>query len=503
MKKTKKLLVIVGGIVGVCVLLILAFIAEENLRGRILLGQVQRRLRAQHEALTLAELRLPDLPKEENAGPAIVQAAKELDALARSNPLASAGSSVMAMGEPGQAKVRHHEPFFPSMLALGQPKRDGKPPTYEWSQAERELANAEASLSKLRQALRQPVAVPVVDYGKDLSERFESAPWKASIWFLTAAVDALHAQNLEAAVENIAASLSLADYQSRDHRMMGQISAMTVNGSTLALIWAALQDDGWTDAQLARLQAALSRAHTLEDALGNFELERAMIASRFAQIRQSNNARLIVFRLEGINLVEEMLGDKETPMPSEWIIQLRSVLWWAAWAEQDEARALQRWQEFLVNARLLRKEKSWTAFAKRYPKDEHKLQGLALWRGSFSETLNPQTGWALLSRVARMETQRQMTLAAIALKRCALRTGGAPPSLEALVPDLLPEVPTDLMDGRPLRYRRAEDGKTFVLYSVGTDGQDNGGDPTPGANGKLRDLWAGRDVLWPRAVTAR
>jgi len=34
-------------------------------------------------------------------------------------------------------------------------------------------------------------------------------------------------------------------------------------------------------------------------------------------------------------------------------------------------------------------------------------------------------------------------------------------------------VPADLYDGMPLRLRRLEDG--LVIYSVGPDGQDNGG----------------------------
>ena len=96
-----------------------------------------------------------------------------------------------------------------------------------------------------------------------------------------------------------------------------------------------------------------------------------------------------------------------------------------------------------------------------------------------------------------------MTLAALALKRYAGRHGGAlPPSLSTLVPELLPEAPTDWMDGQLLRYRPAADGRTFLLYSVGIDGRDDGGDPIPAAGADRRDgLWSGRDAVWPAAVT--
>jgi hypothetical protein len=58
------------------------------------------------------------------------------------------------------------------------------------------------------------------------------------------------------------------------------------------------------------------------------------------------------------------------------------------------------------------------------------------------------------------------------------------------------------MNGEPLRYRLTSDGD-FVLYSVGTDGRDNGGDPNPlpGLSGAIHRLWNGRDIVWPKPAT--
>lgn len=62
--------------------------------------------------------------------------------------------------------------------------------------------------------------------------------------------------------------------------------------------------------------------------------------------------------------------------------------------------------------------------------------------------------------------------AAIALYR---KQRGAPPDhLDALVPEFLPEVPSDPFDGNPLRYRRTEHG--WKLWSVGYDLKDDGGE---------------------------
>jgi hypothetical protein len=92
-----------------------------------------------------------------------------------------------------------------------------------------------------------------------------------------------------------------------------------------------------------------------------------------------------------------------------------------------------------------------------------------------------------------------MTLAAIALKRYQLRHGKLPSSLEALVPEFLPALPYDYMSAKPLCYRHKTDG-SYVLYSVGVDGKDDGGDPTP-LPGTPPGLWGGRDAVWPSPAT--
>jgi hypothetical protein len=52
------------------------------------------------------------------------------------------------------------------------------------------------------------------------------------------------------------------------------------------------------------------------------------------------------------------------------------------------------------------------------------------------------------------------------------------------------------MDGQPLRYQFKGTGQ-FILYSVGEDGQDNGGDASLAKSGGQPGLWEGRDVVWP------
>jgi hypothetical protein len=76
--------------------------------------------------------------------------------------------------------------------------------------------------------------------------------------------------------------------------------------------------------------------------------------------------------------------------------------------------------------------------------------------------------------------------------------------LNALVPEFLAAVPMDLIDGQPLRYRLNADG-SFVLYSVGENGKDDGGNPALEPNVKSTSYqWQNANALdwvWPQPAT--
>jgi len=97
-----------------------------------------------------------------------------------------------------------------------------------------------------------------------------------------------------------------------------------------------------------------------------------------------------------------------------------------------------------------------------------------------------------------------MAVAALAIERYKLRVGKVPADLAALVPEYLPAIPHDFMDGNDLHYRPSSDGKTYLLYSVGDDGKDDGGDPSPvkTATASHRGFWDGRDAVWPQPASA-
>jgi hypothetical protein len=81
----------------------------------------------------------------------------------------------------------------------------------------------------------------------------------------------------------------------------------------------------------------------------------------------------------------------------------------------------------------------------------------------------------------------------IALERYHLVHGMFPESLDALAPQFIAKLPHDIMNGRPLKYRRTNDGQ-FVLYSVGWNEADDGGVVALRENGSV-DIEKG-DWVW-------
>jgi len=76
-----------------------------------------------------------------------------------------------------------------------------------------------------------------------------------------------------------------------------------------------------------------------------------------------------------------------------------------------------------------------------------------------------------------------------ALERYRLAHGTYPETLDALIPQFMDQIPTDLIGGGPLHYHRTDDGK-FLLYSIGWNETDDGGTP-----GTLKDAKQG-DWVW-------
>jgi hypothetical protein len=172
--------------------------------------------------------------------------------------------------------------------------------------------------------------------------------------------------------------------------------------------------------------------------------------------------------------------------------------WRWIWSYRDEQRYLEFMQTMIDSARDAQKRQA----VLRLP--VLKVTSLPLQETENTANWNVMDSMTdgikrFVVRAMRAQTLVNMVAAAIALERFRLSRHSYPPDLASLAPDFLLAVPIDCMDGHDLRYRLNRDG-TFLLYSVGEDGIDNDGDPTP-VEGRNPGFLSGRDWVWPRAAT--
>ncbi len=160
---------------------------------------------------------------------------------------------------------------------------------------------------------------------------------------------------------------------------------------------------------------------------------------------------------------------------------------WLALAEAESSKPLWRQDPERITRELQRRTDS-TLYIARY-------LSLPL----LVETLGP------LGRSAELVTQQRDAIGvAIALELYRRRHGDWPDRLELLVPSMLPMIPVDRFDGRPIKYR-VENGAP-ILYSVGADTDDDGGRQPEGGRAARQATMLNHDrtpltdsdwVLWP------
>lgn len=78
----------------------------------------------------------------------------------------------------------------------------------------------------------------------------------------------------------------------------------------------------------------------------------------------------------------------------------------------------------------------------------------------------------------------------VALRRHHLDTGRYPAKLADLSPKYLKQIPADPFGGKALRYRLVDNGKSYLLYSIGPNLKDDGGKP-----GECRDANLAEDLV--------
>jgi hypothetical protein len=460
-------------------------------------ARYQQQLVRAGEKLKLEELLPPPTPPDQNGAPLFRETIGNWGP-GYTNLLDKNAPVGMRMVAPGKAMVGWSQPDV---------RADG---TNTWNEVEAALAQYSANLELVREAAE----FPVFDFHLDYRQGFtlllpHLAPLKRSEQRLAAAALCdLHRGDTAAASTNVQAMLGLANAMANERLAISQLVRIAMTHISMTATWELLQSPGVTDDQLAAIQRGWTESRftrstedalALERALGQMMLERMRNSS--AQFRQ-----VVSMGSGGPANTSFSFGQTGDAMLREITVGTREAQWRLFLSYPDQLRALQGYQVLLESFRMVQAGQPFNVAR------SHQQAGLA---ELGLQTTNEDSGFRLadpdlrslfseavvslhrmLDRVFNVEAARELTLTAIALKRYQLRHGQYPAQLSALVPEFLPALPRDPADGQPLRYRVKPDG-AFLLYSVGEDGVDNGGDASP-ADGSDSVGWQkGRDLVWP------
>ena len=325
----------------------------------------------------------------------------------------------------------------------------------------------------------------------------------------------LHSGDSAAAVTNARAMLLLADAAQGQRLLYSEQEGIDIANMAQSLTWEILQCPKLTDTQLAGLQSGWASQDF------HFGLQNALMMERLrgdillARWRNTPWAlQDLIIQWAAVPQVSAIEPEKLT-LARKIRLMGHMFMWCHWWSYADELRALRGYEALRQAAR---DAGYGTAFLSAKEKQHATLDALGIYKLnndrpqllSGSETLHSILSAGILSmeysfeKVIRFETARQIVITAIALKRYQLQHGEWPDQLAELVPQFLAAIPQDAMTGQSLLYHRKSDG-TFLLYSVGEDGVDNGGDPTlPKEYGIDSFNWLSfraHDWVWPQPAT--
>lgn len=334
----------------------------------------------------------------------------------------------------------------------------------------------------------------------------------------------LSSQDLPQAGEQVRLLLSFLAALQDEPALFTQMARCSMTINVLGATWDLAHTGAIPEAQLAELQSAWEKLQYFQPFERALQRERLARRQFYQQLGRDPGARRRMFQdiftlyagaprgpifssppaaAATVSGFVEQLGalvERSGELARVWLME---SLWRSLWRYDDELHSAQWLQAQLDVIRqaersqplapLLRQVEN--AFTNSRP---HGLRDSLRWMLSSQSML----GTRQLERVFVTEAHRRIATTALALHRYRLAHGCWPRQLADLTPSYLSAVPQDPFDGHPLRYR-IDEADRFLLYSIGPDGQDQGGLAKALDGSPLQSaMWRGVDVVWPRLATA-
>jgi hypothetical protein len=465
MSRRRKILIVAGIVLGVAILV--PVIRHYQLRFAV--ANYVAELKAKGEPMDLAQVIPPPVPPEQNGVPFITNALVELkyESIAGSNT-----PPAMRMIAPGKAIVG-----WQRLNIIGFDA------TNSWEDLGRELAAVKDDLDSFQNLTNHSILDFNLDYQKgfDLLLPHLASLKRSAQWLSASALYDLHQGNPKNACADVREMLALVKGETDERTLISQLVRIAIAAIGANATWEILQSPNVSDDDLALLQQDWQSLEFIAPIEQSMMFERVENLQEFEQIRKSSekfNKLWGYFYYAPETPVQENMMPRSMLTPrSLFLRNWDEIQWRWFWSYQDELYGLKSYQIVIAATRSAETNKSFQAAQSftstkltQLNQKQYSIDGL---RGIFSaNAMN-----AALRKAVRIEIAQNVVVTAIALKRYELRHQQLPAALDQLTPDLLKAVPIDCMDGEPLCYRPNMDG-TFLLYSVGENGVDDGGNPS-------------------------
>jgi len=469
--------------VFLCLVTLLALVwAEESWRGARAWDKCRRALEAKGEKLDLAAFIPPPVPPEQNftATPLLTNTVARIEG---TNPV-----SIFLNGTKNTPSLGNWQIALPADLSGWQAyfRKGTNYPVRSQPQSPAAdvllaLGKYDAELKELKAASQRPYAQFVVPWERSYMAPLTHLSVLKSI-AQTARLRALaelDAGQPDRALDDLKLCFCLADTLKGEPELIAYLVRMAVLQSALQPIWEGLDQGRWTEAHLASLQKELAAVDFMTDQIRVVRGERA-----FAN-------QCIALLISGHFKITQLL-DSSDPDP---YLSRRVVLF--------TPRGLLRQNQVKIN--LMAQDMIDTMQAAVGARGVYRpidLSRFAEWEqrlarttpyNILAKTLIPAYA-KVVHRTQQAQTGIDLALVACALERYRLARGEYPARLEALAPAYLERVPQDVVTGGPLNYRKTPGGR-FVLYSVGENRVDDGGEVHLNKNKTGADRGAG-DWVW-------
>ena len=343
------------------------------------------------------------------------------------------------------------------------------------------LSQFNPALEELSQAGRRPHARLPLKYENGFECVGELLPFLAGVkrcsqMLQLRAIAELGDGQADQALQDVKLLLRLNDSLRNQPFLISHLVRMAMMAITLQPVYEGLAQHQWSETQLAELEHELAKQDFLADFHHAMRGERTFAIASFENQRVTREYR----NVEENSGTNRIVTVSFRFMPSAYFYQNELTF---ARMHQQFILPLVDLKNRIVSPTKARKAAD-TVQAQMKHFSPYRVQALMLY---------PAVSKSVL-KFAFAQTSIDLARIACELERYRLTNGKLPETLDALTPRFIESNPTDVINGKPLRYQ-LKPGGGYVLYSIGWNETDDGGAVGLTKSGKGVDITQG-DWVW-------